>query len=164
MNELQGRPQRVEGRTRFQGQAADGSSAWKFNPCTPESRKHWRRNPLEVLKSQEFVGGRVGTNFGSWCAESRSLSGNSHEKKRKKEISTFGIFFGSDEKKNVCRNLMSKRKEKTHIPWTFRNRLFWQQNNYQAKGLLGAAGQMNALQLEVSTLLHHTKVLWLLWL
>ena len=35
------------------------------------------------------------------------------KKKRKKEISTLGIFFGSDEKKNVGRNLMSKRKEKT---------------------------------------------------
>ena len=85
----------------------------KINSCAPERRKRGRRNPLEVLKSQEFVGGRVGTNFGSWCAESRSLSGNSHEKKQKKEISTLGIFFGSDEKKNVCRNLMSKRKEKT---------------------------------------------------
>ena len=39
------------------------------------------------------------------------------KKKRKKEISTLGIFFGSDEKKNVGRNLMSKRKEKnTYIP------------------------------------------------
>ena len=37
------------------------------------------------------------------------------KKKRKKEISTFGIFFGSDEKKNVCRNLQKKRKN-TYIP------------------------------------------------
>ena len=104
-------------KSRRENQVPRASRRWEFsmkiNPCTPESRKRGRRNPLEVLKSQEFVGGRVGTNSGSWCAESRSLSGNSHEKKRKKEISTLGIFFGSDEKKNVCRNLMSKRKEKT---------------------------------------------------
>ena len=115
MNELQGRPRRVKGRTRFQGQAAKGSSVWlKVNPCTPESRKRGRRNPLQALKSQEFVRGRVGTNSGSWCAESRRLSGNTHEKKRQKEkMHSWNFCWFGWEKNTFFVILWSKEKKKT---------------------------------------------------
>ena len=108
---------RKAAKSRRENQVPRASRRWEFsmkiNPCTPGSRKRARRNPLEVLRSQEFVGGRVGTNFGSWCAESRSLSGNSHEKKtEERNKHTWNLFWFGWEK-NVGRNLMSKRKEKT---------------------------------------------------
>ena len=144
-----------------QQQGSSSERALSASHITPESRKRGRRSPLEALKSQEFVGGRVGTNSGSWCAESRSLSGNSHEKKpeERKLHSWYFCWFGW-EKIHLSQSYGQKKKN-TYIPGTFRSRL---DSDTKTITKQGAAGQMNVLQLEVSTLLHHTKVLWLLWL